>query len=760
MGKSGAKGARAIPVPHDGPIFHYFLQKDKERECERQCECGTVGIEEALELLNRLKRYHGCNESESNSKHESRNEQFWRTLFDAAQISSQLHDLQAYRSSLIHRPKGVESSDPQQQQLELEGEGEEKENAATMMGTYRLLLEWSISVNTTPTIRRAIHSSLDALAPFVPNHFELIEQVVSSVLNNENNGNDNNNKWWQTPVGTLFEILSYQPMRRLILQDGGALVNTTNNSNCTKALKLLQCAAQQLQPVLEQYSFQNINNNTLPSSCTLAVPILFGKHVVETVEQSLNIANTLKHILTTILSQLDDINHGVGVGAAAGTSNKRDAGDLYSSSSSPSCTRRANTNAKDDIFVTVMSQLESFLWQVIVCRVTHVDGLSITGVAYAQTLTYRWNRANTIHPAPMRAERIAAQAAAVIQDLQHVTTAVVATTIQHDESSSSPQLLIPPLNVLCVVQGIAATLQNHVLVCRGSYSSATQTAPILISPLASHLLEQCRHSTDSAVRLSALRGFNTLLSRCHTILNSTHPEFAHHAKDLTQDALEICLQTWENPPGRQVENAIPSLFGSLISLLQVLTAGTTKEKEEEMTIEYNASGGKHDNNATGSGSVSGSATFNDVSSLNALVCRVLAQPLNRKGRYLALEILLPVLGAKKLLDIGGDELVASLVSGIGDRSHNAGAISDLLGKLLARLREEMNADAGVVDITKSLNKKQRRKLEKEIARGKTEGTHSKQTIFFLFLIENLSLRYNLLSISICLADALFKSNTT
>jgi hypothetical protein len=82
-----------------------------------------------------------------------------------------------------------------------------------------------------------------------------------------------------------------------------------------------------------------------------------------------------------------------------------------------------------------------------------------------------------------------------------------------------------------------------------------------------------------------------------------------------------------------------------------------------------------------------------------------------------LEQLLPITGAKALLKMGADDLIPSLVKGIGDSGNNAGAIADFLGKLLSRLREEMNSEAGVVPriaTTKSdMNKKRRRQVEQE-----------------------------------------------
>jgi hypothetical protein len=84
----------------------------------------------------------------------------------------------------------------------------------------------------------------------------------------------------------------------------------------------------------------------------------------------------------------------------------------------------------------------------------------------------------------------------------------------------------------------------------------------------------------------------------------------------------------------------------------------------------------------------------------------------------ALESLLPQVGAKFLIDIAGEELIASLIAGIGEGNHNIVAISDLLGELLSRVRVEMNEEAGLV-VTTGLSKKERRRLEKTAVHGES-----------------------------------------
>ena len=101
-------------------------------------------------------------------------------------------------------------------------------------------------------------------------------------------------------------------------------------------------------------------------------------------------------------------------------------------------------------------------------------------------------------------------------------------------------------------------------------------------------------------------------------------------------------------------------------------------------------------------------------SIDSVILRVLEQPTNRKGRYIALEALLKdkAVGSK-LFDLGGGSaLIQSFIEGISDSESVARPIADLMGKLLCSVREEMNAKAGIVDLSNPAgSKKDRRKRE-------------------------------------------------
>jgi hypothetical protein len=306
----------------------------------------------------------------------------------------------------------------------------------------------------------------------------------------------------------------------------------------------------------------------------------------------------------------------------------------------------------------LVNRMTFFLDSLIFCKATPSDGLSVVGVVYGQTLFFGWK---CLFSDISSDEVVAKEAAQVVDCIKEKRG-------------------LPSLNMLAVIQGLAATLPD----CIVSFGSP----PFLIDPLGSTLLHFCLHESDSATRLSALRGLQTLLNRCHKLLSLENlcQDSFDDAKTLADATLEIVLQTWDCPPDRQVAVAIPNLFQSLVQLLKALN-------ETDAPMEN-------------------------------LVRRVLQQAPNKKGKYLALERLLPVVGAEKLISYAGDTLIQSLVSGICDRGDSAGAIADLLGKLLCQLRQQMDERAGRTIRSRTLNKKERRRIERERRQGK--DSHGKR----------------------------------
>jgi hypothetical protein len=189
-----------------------------------------------------------------------------------------------------------------------------------------------------------------------------------------------------------------------------------------------------------------------------------------------------------------------------------------------------------------------------------------------------------------------------------------------------------PLARLSMVQGIAATLDLETLT-----TTFNDTSPLEICWKYSLRVSQV--ATDPMVRWSALKGLSTLASRWKQHDKSNPNNSTNNHDELVQETLQVVLQAWENPPLRKVGTAIPGLFRTLVKLLP----------EQQ---------------------------------LQELCRRVLEQPVNRKGRYLALEILLPHFPP-------GETIKAeSLLEGVGDRGSNTGPIADLWIKVLAHAWQE------------------------------------------------------------------------
>ncbi|CAJ1960388.1 unnamed protein product [Cylindrotheca closterium] len=149
---------------------------------------------------------------------------------------------------------------------------------------------------------------------------------------------------------------------------------------------------------------------------------------------------------------------------------------------------------------------------------------------------------------------------------------------------------------LQIVKGIAAKLSIGILM---NVQSEVQMSPLDASWR--YILRVCRSATDPMVRWAGLKGLSSLSSRLLGLKDSNNS----HA-ELVNETLDVVLQAWEHPPLRKIGSAIPSLFESLVKLLQ---------KEE----------------------------------LEGLICNVLEQPVNRKGRYLALDILLPYMPRNQVI---------------------------------------------------------------------------------------------------------------
>jgi hypothetical protein len=218
---------------------------------------------------------------------------------------------------------------------------------------------------------------------------------------------------------------------------------------------------------------------------------------------------------------------------------------------------------------------------------------------------------------------------------------------------------LSPLARLSMVQGIAATLDADILI------TAEKGSPLELCW--EYSLRVGQTSIDPIVRWAAIKGLSTLASRWKQQQSKTgnsddqHQQqpFEHMAS--VEKTLDFVFDSWENPPLRKLGMAIPGLFKALVQLLP-------------------------------------------RSDLRGLCQKVLEQPASRKGRYLALEILLPYMPATS---IQGDSTIPSssammiptesLLEGIGDRGANAGSIANLWIKVLKCAWQELTSQNDNID---------------------------------------------------------------
>ena len=170
-------------------------------------------------------------------------------------------------------------------------------------------------------------------------------------------------------------------------------------------------------------------------------------------------------------------------------------------------------------------------------------------------------------------------------------------------------------------------------------------------------------AADLEVRFIALKGIRSLISRCNThVAQISSVSTAHGTSNLSEpppsellstdllpslveQVLHVVMKAWEHPPSRKIETVIPPLFREMLALRRKMPA----------------------------------------SQLPELIPCILAWPSNQKGRYLALEALLPEMSAETLLS---KDLLDGLLSGVGDSGHNTVVIADLWAKILRQALQE------------------------------------------------------------------------
>lgn len=335
----------------------------------------------------------------------------------------------------------------------------------------------------------------------------------------------------------------------------------------------------------------------------------------------------------------------------------------------------------DQIIIPFCSEFEALVSLLMKCPTMPTEGFNTLGIVYAKLYLQGKSKSSS-------QQSVSKAAILAVQSLD-----------EEDSSSDTTQIMLSILARLSIVQGISATLDPESLLCvvslydnkRGD-DDDDESTPLEVCW--KYSLHASQVATDAMDRWAALKGLSTLAGRWKQCQQQLHgndiietdgpssPVGTHvhqHLFDaLILDTLEVVLQAWENPPLRKLGTAIPGIFQTLVQLLP-------PSKRQEL-------------------------------------CRtVLDQPLNRKGRYLALEILLPYFPIDK--DETSLIRADSLLEGVGDRGPNSGAIADLWIKLLGfywnENTEESNLDESFSEWTRQwVPSLSRALLEGELTRRK------------------------------------------
>lgn len=613
---------RNIPDPvefpsRDGPLFVFISKTGQgndnvEGGVSSASTKDSCGLEEAstLFLLNNEKNSNAVvNDLKTSQADEAPIQTFSIQLISqlqyATSLKEQLLSLRAYKSNIINIQKLQPSHLDNKCILD------------TIIGMYRIIFELCLSHKSPQAIKKAGYSCISALLQHSSNektktsfdeiHTSIIMSLFLSIDDKEKSVSGHSCDVWKEPVQTLFDMISYEPTKILIMQ---------SHRNITLAFELLLLQGSKFN---KQLSMNGKGKNSTMNE-------VVGAKALQAVEKLFEICTTLKVILTSLAARQ---NH-----------------------------ESLTNEEKQEILALFVSTIDILFKPLLCCRAASTDALSCCGVCYGQILSFKWSLESTDD------EGIAENVAGFIGDLID----------KGDEAFNS-------LPTVMIIKGLVSTLTDCLLI---SFTKQN----LIIHTIATYMLQTFQQSSNDAIRLWSLKGLETVLGRCKSMIasNTQSLSFISYVTELANDVLQLSLVTFDSPPGRQVSSAMPGLFKSLVNVMEELDR-------------------YHDDGT-------------QLESMDVLVSRVLSQPSSRKGKYIALDTLLYKVGASKLLRLaasqGSECLVSSFVKEIGDRGNSAGAVAELLGKILSLLREEMHKEEGIDLNRVNESKKERRKTERKI----------------------------------------------
>ena len=227
-GEGRSNSPLAIPLPHDGPIFHYHKKSNNHNA---SLSTSSSSLQASLSRLNSENNEGGAIGLVTN-------------LQNASSCKQQVQILQTYRSTIMQQQQHQEQNGSDHHDTTDSNKSRKKSSDVMEPGDFRLLLEWMLSDKTPVQLQRCILSVLNSvqiIAQYADYYKEQIisQEVIQSILISITANN-----YWNNPLRSLEIAVSlpFNPDSNLNLVK--ILKTSPNLDDCFKFLyrnKIFRC---------------------------------------------------------------------------------------------------------------------------------------------------------------------------------------------------------------------------------------------------------------------------------------------------------------------------------------------------------------------------------------------------------------------------------------------------------------------------------------------------------------------------------------
>ena len=565
------------------------------------------------------------------------------------------------------------------------------QNARVLIdGLYRLLLEWSLSNQTPVPFQRAIQSNLKTMIDIDNNNNNNINHhhvhkdqncddgskstyitnrdVLVSIWSGRSlSGNSNRRCYWKDPVHSFDVAVNFPTLLAIIQTDQqlwhdclhfllGQLVSLQQNQEGKTSQP--ERGTSGSKPVEEEV----IECTNVASSSSMAV----SSH--NDLQTALRVVNAIKLVVGSSCqsSSSSSSKNAVDIDPAILIIRKLEQNrNETTTSAEPSSSGISDLLSNLENAILALSKAPNML----------TEGFNSLGIVYGRLVFLRSFCAANNDTRNSKVDDVTESTLVSARNLLAETCFDTIQGLTHDNemieslSSSRPkQTNLSALAGLSIVQGLAATTDMETMMTsktekKNQPKKEEEEPNILFHACWKYTLHTGRTSTDPMVRWASIKGLSTLSTRLIQQRSQNNNQPTGRANDfdeeeemkLINETLQFVFDSWENPPMRKVGTAIPGLFRSIVQLVP-------------------------------------------ESRIPDICHTVLSQPINRKGRYNALECLLPYLSfVPGGLFVSGNEQsspfdMETLLEGIGDRGPNSVAIANLWIKILNQMLNQVLED--------------------------------------------------------------------